>query len=152
MRFGLVRHWPWWKDGLGLIVLAGIVVADRAARRLRDAPAPDPRDEAFQQHLGSLAAQMDAGSMTRKEAAVSARDRARALFGDPYMDELWSYRVVLAEQVEKGQTTVDQAAYLDQQKVNEIMERLKVAPPAQRRLFQPAVTCRPDGYGGVRCR
>lgn len=152
MRFGLVRHWPWWKDGLGLILLAGIVVAIVQLAGCARAPAPDPRDEAFQQHLGSLAAQMDAGSMTRREAAVSARDRARTLFGDPYMDELWSYRVVLAEQVEKGQTTVDEAAYRDQQKVNEIMERLKVAPPAQRRAFQPAVTCRPDGYGGVRCR
>lgn len=116
-------------------------------------PQVDLRDEAFEQHLAALAEQMDAGKMTRKEAAMSARDKANALFADPYMNELWSYRVVLAEQVEKGQTSVAQAAYLDQQKINEIMERVKVSPQPHRRIFPPAVICRPTGYGGaIRCQ
>jgi hypothetical protein len=112
----------------------------------------DPQQEAFDQHLAVIGAQLDAGMITRKQAAASARDKARQVFSDPYMDELWAYRVMLADQVERGQTTVNQAAYLDERKVNEIMERLRTSAPQQRALFRPTVTCRPDGYGGVRCR
>lgn len=114
-------------------------------------PARDERDDVFQAHLAGLSEQMAAGTMTRRQAAASARDKAAELFNDPQMTELWSYRVMLAEQVEKGETTVAQAEYLDQRKVNEIMERQKSSPQPIR-TYQPAVTCRPDGYGAVRCR
>lgn len=112
----------------------------------------DDRDDAFQAYLSTLAAEMDAGKMTRKQAAVSAKARAHQLFGDPYMDELWAYRVVLADQVERGQTTLEQASYLDERKVNELMERVKASSPASAPLIRPAVRCTPDGYGGIRCR
>lgn len=116
------------------------------------APVPDARDDAFDQHLSAIGQQLEAGTITRRHAAASARDKARELFADPYMEELWSYRVALADQVEKGRISLDQAAYLDQQKVNEIMERLKTSPAARAPAFRPTMTCRPDGYGGVRCR
>lgn len=115
-------------------------------------PRPDPRDTAFNQHLAMLDAKITGGEMTRKQAATSARDRSRELFGDPLMDELWSYRVFLADEMESGRMTPENAAYLDTAKVNQIMGRAKVAPAVGQAVFRPTVTCRTDLLGVVRCQ
>lgn len=120
-------------------------------------PARDVRDDAFQQQLSVIGEQMDAGKLTRKQAAAAARDRAREIFNDPYMNELWSYRVVLADQVERGETTLEQAAYLDERKVNEIIERQTARPTTgptlgDRMRQQRGVRCTPGVSGAFTCR
>lgn len=134
-----------------------VLIAVAAVALTSCARAPvNPRDDAFDQHLAWLGAQMESGQITRKQAAVSAREKAKALFRDPYMDELWSYRIYLSDEVERKAMTVEQASYLDDKKVNEIIERLKIASAQDRSnrptFFRPTTTCRPDGYGGVRCQ
>ena len=125
-------------------------------------PRIDPRDEIWNRHMDALEAQRQAGKITDVQAASSARDKSRELFNDPYMDEVWAYRVMLAGQLERGEIKPDQAAYLDQKKVNEVAERMeaklgreRAQREQQRALNRPppptTITCTRDALGTV-CR
>lgn len=117
-------------------------------------PGPDPRDAEFARHSDWVQEQIGAGKMSRRDGAISARDKSRELgIADGYTEEVWAYRVMIGGQVDRGEITPDQAAYLDQQKVNDVLRRVSAsAPPPPKPIFSPAVTCKPDGYGGMRCR
>jgi hypothetical protein len=119
------------------------------------APQSDPKWDEFERHMARVSARQKAGQITQREAAVSALEKLRALnMNDPYLEEAWAYRVMLAGKVERTEITDDEAAYLDTQKVNELTDRALAAEraryprvPTRREVTQ----CRPDGYGGVRC-
>ena len=75
--------------------------------------------------------------------------------------EAKSYSALLQSKMQRGEMTEEEARYLWEMKVNDIMERwnrvyrerAERAASAYRRAFDRTQTtdCRPDGLGGVRC-
>lgn len=121
------------------------------------APKEDPRWAEFDRRMSGAEARLKAGEISKRDLAMTAVQSLQDLqINEPMMDEAWAYRVVLAGKVDRGEMTEDEARYLDTQKVNELTNRYEATQRARqqprRPLFQPAIRCRPDGYGGTVCR
>lgn len=87
--------------------------------------------------------------------AGARNDPQGEAFVDSINAENNAYRAMLGGQIDRGEISVEQANYLLLQKQNQGRERIERF--ARERADQPsvyprAVTCRPDGYGGMRCR
>lgn len=74
----------------------------------------------------------------------------------PLTAEAKAYSAMLSAKMDRGEMSEEEARYLYTQKVNELADRASAAQraryPQRQPSLQPAIRCRPDGYGGAVCR
>jgi len=86
----------------------------------------DQREDEQNLYVLQVRKQLKAGKISNKEAVVAQRNNRRTLgIADSYTEELDAYRLVLAGKMDRKELSADEAHYLEQQKVNEIIERLE---------------------------
>lgn len=70
------------------------------------------------------------------------------------IEEAKAYSAMLSAKMDRGEMTEEEARYLYTQKVNDLAQRFEATQRARqqpRRPAQQTTTCKPDGYGGMRC-
>lgn len=88
---------------------------------------PDPREEEHNAYIAQVRKQLEAGKMSNTDAMLAVREKRRAMgISDMYTEELDAYRIMLAGKLDRGEIRKEEAAYLETQKTNELIERLEV--------------------------
>lgn len=70
------------------------------------------------------------------------------------IEEAKSYSAMLSAKMDRGELSEEEARYLYTQKVNELTQRFEATQRARQQPRRPApqtTTCKPDGYGAMRC-
>lgn len=67
--------------------------------------------------------------------------------------EAKAYSAMLSAKMDRGELSEEEARYLYTQKVNELTQRFEATQRARQQRIprQEVTTCKPDGYGGMRC-